>query len=149
LDWKHDDDYQIQNLVNLYGCRPSFLTLNASERECNGRNQLRTFSSKGEFEKEFEKNYDEPCQQVEKVLYSYDEYASPFFNTSNGHGKLFGLLLNFQGDTYMEIEQIPAYDFQSLFGNAGGYIGVFLGVSFLQLPAFCLNTYNVFEKLLN
>ena len=99
-----------------------------------------------EFDKEFEKNYYEPCQQVEKVLYSYDEYESPVSNTSIREDKLFQLILNFQGDTYMEIEQIPAYDIQSLFGNAGGYIGVFLGVSFLQLPFFLVNTYTVIRN---
>lgn len=149
LDWKNDDDYQIRNLVKIFGCRPPFLTLNTSDRECNGRNQLRTFTTKEEFENEFEKKYDEPCQQVEKVLYSYDEYASPFFssNTSIGKGGFFGLNINFQGETYMEIEQIPAYDFQNFFGNAGGYIGIFLGVSCLQLPKFFANSYNVIKKL--
>ena len=47
---------------------------------------------------------------------------------------VFEVLLDFQGSTYMEITQIRAYDGQSLVGNAGGYIGLFLGVALVQLP---------------
>ena len=42
--------------------------------------------------------------------------------------------MTFQGATYMEITQIRAYDGQSLIGNAGGYVGLFLGVALIQLP---------------
>ena len=38
------------------------------------------------------------------------------------------------GTTYMEITQTRAYDGQSLIGNAGGYVGLFLGVALIQLP---------------
>ena len=57
-----------------------------------------------------------------------------------------GLLLNFQGATYMEIEQIRAYDIQSLFGNAGGYVGAFLGVALMQLPKFLLDVFLFIRK---
>ena len=30
-------------------------------------------------------------------------------------------------DSYKEIKQVRAYDIQSLIGNAGGYLGLFLG----------------------
>ena len=36
--------------------------------------------------------------------------------------------------TYMEIRHEKAYDMQSLVGNAGGYVGLFLGYAILQLP---------------
>ena len=45
------------------------------------------------------------------------------------------VMMTFQGARYMEIMQIRAYDGQSLIGNAGGYVGLFLGVALIQLPA--------------
>ena len=60
------------------------------------------------------------------------------------------MTLNFQGDTYMEVRQSRAYDGQSLIGNAGGYVGLFLGVALVQLPSsivFCLKFFcNIIRK---
>ena len=72
-------------------------------------------------------------------MYTYDEghayrdEPEPFFDVN----------MNFQGKTYMEIEQTQDYDLQSLIGNAGGYVGLFLGVCLLQLPQLLLDAYNV------
>ena len=35
---------------------------------------------------------------------------------------------------YKQIERIRAFDVQSMVGNAGGYIGLFLGYALIQLP---------------
>ena len=85
-------------------------------------------------------DYLEPCTQVEKVIYTYDEYDKSGNRT--GSGGNFQLTFNFQGKTYMEIKQRRDYDFQSLIGNAGGYLGLFLGVCLLQLPQLLLDGYN-------
>ena len=37
-------------------------------------------------------------------------------------------------------------DIQTLVGNAGGYIGLFLGYSFLQIPQAILGIYGYFQK---
>ena len=78
-------------------------------------------------------------------MYSYEEtsrveYKEAYITQMKKDGKqiqwpgVFQVLLDFQGDTYMEITQTRAYDGQSLVGNAGGYIGLFLGVALIQLP---------------
>ena len=36
--------------------------------------------------------------------------------------------------TYHETQQIRAYDFESLVGDVGGYMGLFLGYAILNLP---------------
>ena len=47
---------------------------------------------------------------------------------------MFEIELEFQGDTYMEIAQTRSYDVESLVGNGGGYVGLFLGVALMQFP---------------
>ena len=37
---------------------------------------------------------------------------------------------------FREIQQVQAYDLNSLIGNVGGYIGMFLGYALLSLPTF-------------
>ena len=40
------------------------------------------------------------------------------------------------GKTFMEVEQTRALTFLGMFGNAGGYVGMFLGCALMQLPDF-------------
>ena len=47
---------------------------------------------------------------------------------------MFKMMIEFQGETFMEIEQTRSYDIQNLVGNAGGYVGLFLGAALMQLP---------------
>ena len=82
--------------------------------------------------------------QIEKILYSYDKYYESF---TRDNATDYEILLNFQGKTYMEIEQAKAYDFQSLIGNGGGYVGVFLGVALLQLPTFLFKSFEFIQNL--
>ena len=93
--------------------------------------------------------YDKPCRLVEKIMYFYDEYVEGFRNTVRSNNETwYEILLNFQGTTYMEIEQSRAYDFNNLIGNGGGYIGVFLGVALIQLPSFLFKMHSFIQKTL-
>ena len=47
----------------------------------------------------------------------------------------------------MEIEQKMALDELALFGNAGGYLGMFLGCALMQLPDFIYAIYTWFKTL--
>ena len=53
----------------------------------------------------------------------------------------FRIRLWFRSNTFMEIKQIKAYNFENLVGNAGGYVGLFLGYSVIQLPYFATVIY--------
>ena len=46
----------------------------------------------------------------------------------------------------MEIKQIRAYNLETLVGNGGGYVGLFLGCSFIQLPCLIYLMYNKIKK---
>ena len=86
---------------------------------------------------------------MEKVLYSFNEYHN------NINGKQFGaddtddafeINVMFQGTTFTQIEQARAYDFQNLVGNAGGYVGLFLGAAISQLPGYVSSLSAYFKK---
>ena len=42
--------------------------------------------------------------------------------------------MRFEEEGYMLMEQTRDYDIQSLVGNSGGYLGLFLGYAVLQIP---------------
>ena len=51
------------------------------------------------------------------------------------------LNINFQARTFKEIKQVRAYNTQTLVGNAGGYIGLFLGYTIREIPSFIRYVY--------
>ena len=53
----------------------------------------------------------------------------------------FVLNINFQARTFKEIKQVRAYNTQTLVGNAGGYIGLFLGYTIREIPSFIRYVY--------
>jgi len=68
---------------------------------------------------------------MEKMIYIYDEFSwlvdDWILDSTNKSERSFEILLEFHDGTYMAIQQAKAYDTQSLLGNTGGYIGMFLG----------------------
>ena len=48
----------------------------------------------------------------------------------------FVLNVNFQARKFKEIKQVRAYTTQTLIGNTGGYIGLFLGYTIKEIPTF-------------
>jgi hypothetical protein len=49
------------------------------------------------------------------------------------------VLVNFPNRKYREITHVQEYDIESMVGNIGGYIGLFLGYSILHFPKFLMN----------
>ena len=50
---------------------------------------------------------------------------------------------------FQEFKQTQAIDWQKLIGNVGGYVGVCLGYTLLQIPLVLKNLLEKFIKLLN
>ena len=137
-----DDEDKLRQLVQAVGCRPLHIYLNTSYPDCKNDNIIGNASAFfGEMEE-----YEGPCRQVEKIMYFYDEYEDSFL-TNDEIEKGYEIVLNFQGNTFMEIEQVRAYDIQSLIGNGGGYVGVFLGVAVIQLPTLLYKIHSAIQQL--
>ena len=56
-----------------------------------------------------------------------------FLDTPNG---IWLIKMNFLSGHFKEIKQVRAYNVQSLIGNSGGYIGLFLGYTLKEMPSF-------------
>ena len=79
----------------------------------------------------------QPCRKIEKVLFSFNEYYNNIDKEDLGvdeNTEVLEFSFLFQGSTFTEIEQTRSYSLQSLVGNAGGYVGLFLGAAVSQLP---------------
>ena len=58
----------------------------------------------------------------------------------------FGIAMHFVMKGYLEIKQERAYTFTNLVGNAGGYMGLFLGYAILHFPTLISNIVCLIEK---
>ena len=62
-----------------------------------------------------------PCIDMEDIRYTFDELEVDWYGSD-----WFWISIRFP-DIFMEIVQVRAVDVQTVIGNAGGYVGLFLG----------------------
>ena len=80
-----------------------------------------------------------PCRFISKISFDRSEFVTKAYDKRFDRmykDKYFTLLLNFPHGMFKEIVLVRSFDAQTLIGNAGGYIGLCLGYTFLQLPTF-------------
>ena len=58
-------------------------------------------------------------------------------------------LVIFEDSGIKEIKQLRSFGIASLVGYVGGYIGLFLGFSIIQLPSFCMFLFQNIKELFN
>merc|ERR1712038_1881201 len=77
-------------------------------------------------------------------MFDYEEFDTnneemshlfPHINSTDGDSFIF-ITLVFLDPYIKEIKQARAFGIESLIGNIGGYMGLLLGVSIIQLPRF-------------
>ena len=83
-----------------------------------------------------------PCSDIQKLQIDHKiettemTYIEEYENKrvlDMGNDTWFEIRLEMQTDTFKEIKQKRAYTLQSLIGNLGGYLGIFIGFTLLDL----------------
>ena len=59
----------------------------------------------------------------------------------------FSIVMDTIQTSFLRIEQIRGYDFNSLIGNIGGYVGMFLGYALLNVPNAILSIFEASREL--
>ena len=89
-------------------------------------------------------NYPLPCQSIESLTYDYSETKG----VDRSKESRFMVMVHFPNLKYRQIEHVQEYDFESLVGNIGGYIGLFLGYSLINFPRFIISLIKIIRKKL-
>ena len=89
-------------------------------------------------------NYPLPCQSIESLTYDYSETKGVDKNQESR----FMVIVHFPNLKYRQIEHVQEYDVESLVGNIGGYIGLFLGYSLINFPRFIISLLDIIRKKL-
>ena len=59
----------------------------------------------------------------------------------------FSIVMDTIQTSFLRIEQIRGYDFNSLIGNIGGYVGMFLGYALLNVPNAIVSIFETSREL--
>ena len=70
-----------------------------------------------------------PCNNLEKLHFDYFEFDIP--ESKDPHMIISIVFVDIK---FREIVSVRSFDVQSLFGNIGGYVGIFIGYALLQVP---------------
>ena len=143
-----EDDTLKSYLIRTINCTPPYWKSpeDGNTSMCSSKDQMRKFYN-------FDiGNFIYPCRRLTQASYEYSEYVSRYYNNliradllenlrhepgsllKNVSFDSFSVSLQFSSDRYKEIVLSRQFDLQNLIGNAGGYVGICVGYSFLQLP---------------
>ena len=118
----------VENHVKSIGCRTPFQKVDIDVPICSTMEDMQLAQYSISLENFDDNPYPRPCNSMENIKFSYEDNARKEFHTG---------IVRFSPlkptDHFKEIEQTKAIPFLDLVGNVGGFIGIFIGHSVLQL----------------
>ena len=145
------DDYDtsvLEEIVSDIGCRPHYLNSTSVSKVCNSTREIQSIFLRhlAAFHRDQQAKKDiPPCTDVQRLqldysikavnLTWYDEVTENQVqpNVTRNDNHWFEIVFEMQTDSFKEITQKRAYTLQSLIGNLGGYLGIFIGFTLLDL----------------
>ena len=127
-----DMDLMDLKLLKQIQCKPPHW-IDVDFPICNNSQKIKKFDIGSDIpDSNFLKLHDKPCDQVQSAsIFIQENYRSE--NNTNPDGmSSFGIMFN--SPDYREIKHTRDFNLESLIGNVGGYIGLFLGFAFWQIP---------------
>ena len=139
-NWKGDYDAIMRDVITMADCKPPHWNIFTEYPVCNTKEKIKNASIQYTHLKHasptFLKQFKPPCHGIlaatsGKLVEQHQNFSS-LAATDGVHSALLGF--HFKNERYKEIIYTMAFDFESLVGKVGGYIGWLLGFAFWQLP---------------
>ena len=158
----HDyDEKKKEDMMLEVGCRPYFWNHSTIDKICKTQKEMQGLMSRNAeiFYRLNQKETDiPPCTEIQKLQIDHNIRTTKmtFLEEQTKKRKenirnetWFEIRLEIQTDTFKEIRQKRAYTPQSLVGNLGGYLGLFIGFTLLDLFKSLLRMYSGVMKYLS
>ena len=127
----NDDDMFRIKVINEVGCIPTYwistMAVNISYDRCTRPIQLRKVHQLIRNPSEIFSSYDPPCIEMQIPVNVVQKLAV------DGNKGDFSLIVSYTAEEYQEITNVRGFNLMTLWSNAGGYVGIFLGISLLQV----------------
>ena len=137
-NWTEDDNQIIRKLVVKAGCRHEFWKLDTNAKRCQSQKEFigikipRLMTT----ESSFLNDYPKPCREIQNIITTPEETILDASQTNNWNVPVpfINFEFHFKTSTFKVIRSVRAFDGESLIGNLGGYLGLFLGFAIWQAP---------------
>ena len=135
-NWKEDDNEIRKKIISNVKCVPSYWQTQypLPYPRCSSSGEMRSSYIDISWN-----NHLHPCRILSKTSWHEAHFPDNRYDEKvDGKylNKYFTVKFYFPQKIFKEIELVQAFDIETMIGNGGGYIGLCLGYSFLQFPAF-------------
>ena len=139
-DWLNDDPKIYNHLVQDFGCRAPYL--NGKENLCIGQKNMTKLNDRLKRMHFSPSSMDiHPCRVIRDLRY----YAK--IVTKDAKKNSFAISIRYP-EYFAEVKHVKEITLESLLGNIGGYVGVFLGYSLLQMPTIVMAGYSMLKTMI-
>lgn len=126
------DKYLQEKIINDLGCVPVYwektFSNNSSLSECLSVTEHKKSHQLISNYTKILASYDKPCEKmILPITYKYHEQITP-------PPEQFTIKFSYTESNYEEIEYIKAFGFENFWSGIGGFVGIFLGYSMMQIP---------------
>lgn len=150
-DGKNYDAFRMKEILSTVGCKPFYyFTLPGDMyQNCTTQSQFKKLS---ELVMTASLRHSvPPCTKIQRMQINVENVPSELRKEKEIYSGIeksleavnswFRVTVNFRERYYRDITQTRAYSAQSLIGNAGGYIGLFIGYTIAELPLLLMAIY--------
>ena len=130
-NWKNYDSVILEEHARKIGCTPPYHDSIDGIPVCSTKNQIAASKFSLRFD---DYGTQPPCEGIERIYYSFEENSLD--GTEYLNKGYFWVGPYIYDPKFKDIKQKRAIDFHGLIGYIGGYIGLFLGYSIIQIPDF-------------
>ena len=138
---KYDEDI-IQEVVRQIGCNPRHWNVIENLSKCSKHEDVKNMDSMKNLRsldrlQGIYQNVSQgvlPCQMIKNLMYSYDDMDIGNVKIRNKTHVRIHIEVWFMDSSFKEIKLVAAYNFESLIGDGGGYLGLFLGYAIWNVP---------------
>ena len=134
--WREDDIIIREKVISNAKCVPPYwknmTNVNTHYPKCSRKEEMRDIYDDISWDK-----LDTPCRIITKATHFDSEFPTNRYDNkfeNKDPGKYFSARFYFPRPFFKEIRVVRSFDVETMIGNGGGYIGLCLGYSFLQLP---------------
>ena len=139
-----DDTNLIENIIRLVGCFPTYWKKFAMDKllnmsQCHSPSEYGKIYNYIQNYKDVMLTYDPPCTEM-KVLTKVDREEE-----NKWDGPCMKIL--YIDSHYLNIANVQSFGFESFVSGVGGFIGIFLGYSLLQIPVLLECVISFFQNM--
>jgi hypothetical protein len=144
----NDDNEFMLKVIKQVGCIPNYwvshMTTNASYRACSRSYQLeKVYRLIANF-KSVLSSYHPPCIEMQiPAAVNQQLPQNGLLAHSDGGWKL-KLHISYMSEDFQEIVNVKGFDVETFWSSVGGFIGIFLGYSLLQIPDILATVWSTF-----